>query len=81
MAHHSGTGTEIYFIRHGETAWNQEHRLQGQRDLELNPQGIRGAQLIAQRLLNDTHKFEAIYTSDLKRAVRLFNLVLPFPSL
>lgn len=29
----------LYFIRHGETAWNAERRLQGQRDIPLNALG------------------------------------------
>jgi broad specificity phosphatase PhoE len=29
----------IYFVRHGETDWNREARLQGQRDMPLNPLG------------------------------------------
>jgi broad specificity phosphatase PhoE len=29
----------LYFIRHGQTDWNAEHRLQGQRDNELNEVG------------------------------------------
>lgn len=29
----------ILFVRHGETSWNAENRLQGQRDIPLNPRG------------------------------------------
>lgn len=31
----------FFFVRHGETAWNREGRLQGQRDAALNPLGRR----------------------------------------
>lgn len=29
----------IYFVRHGETAWNAEGRLQGQSDIDISPVG------------------------------------------
>ena len=29
----------LYFVRHGETDWNRERRLQGQHDIPLNPLG------------------------------------------
>lgn len=40
----------IYFIRHGQTAWNAEGRLQGQRDIDLNPTGEMQALEVADRL-------------------------------
>ncbi len=40
----------IYFIRHGQTAWNAEGRLQGSRDIDLNPQGEAQAVAVAERL-------------------------------
>ena|SRR5215469_15039751 len=33
----------LYFVRHGETEWNREGRLQGQRDIALNAAGRRQA--------------------------------------
>jgi broad specificity phosphatase PhoE len=34
----------LYFVRHGETDWNRERRLQGQHDIPLNPLGRSQAQ-------------------------------------
>jgi len=40
----------IYFVRHGETDWNAEARLQGQRDVPLNDRGRAQAEEAAARL-------------------------------
>ncbi|CZZ91994.1 phosphoglycerate mutase [Bordetella ansorpii] len=62
--------TEFWFIRHGETAWNLERRLQGWQDTPLNPLGINQAALVADRLEAEALQtpFAAIYSSDLQRA-------------
>ena len=40
----------LYFLRHGETDWNAEGRLQGQQDIALNPLGRRQATRAGQKL-------------------------------
>ncbi len=40
----------IYFIRHGQTGWNAEGRLQGSRDIDLNAVGEEQAAAVAARL-------------------------------
>jgi probable phosphoglycerate mutase len=58
--------TTIVLIRHGETAWNAERRLQGHIDIALNAEGLRQAQALGQALAEE--HFDAIIASDLQRA-------------
>lgn len=58
--------TRLCVVRHGETAWNAEHRVQGQLDVPLNGTGLAQAGAIARALASE--KFDAIYSSDLSRA-------------
>ena len=63
--------TLFYLIRHGESAWNREGRLQGHRDIPLTAEGRRQAALLARRLAGEVPLhggWAAIYTSDLARA-------------
>lgn len=59
--------TRILAIRHGETAWNVDTRLQGHLDIPLNDVGLRQAQQLAQALVQ-RDAIDAIYASDLSRA-------------
>jgi probable phosphoglycerate mutase len=58
--------TRLCIVRHGETAWNAEHRVQGQLDVPLNAVGR--AQALAASKVLAREKFDAIYSSDLSRA-------------
>lgn len=58
--------TRIIALRHGETAWNVDARIQGGLDIELNETGRWQARRAAQALASET--IGAIYSSDLLRA-------------
>lgn len=58
--------TRILAVRHGETAWNVDTRLQGQTDISLNATGQQQAGRLARALSHET--IDAIVTSDLVRA-------------
>ena len=59
--------TRILAIRHGETAWNVDTRIQGHLDIPLNEVGLRQAQRLAQTLAQ-RDAIDAVYASDLSRA-------------
>ena len=60
--------TRIVAIRHGETAWNVDNRLQGHLDIPLNATGRWQAQCTAGALVEEG--ISAIYSSDLRRALQ-----------
>jgi probable phosphoglycerate mutase len=57
--------TRICLVRHGETTWNAEGRVQGQTDIPLSAVGHAQARAAAAILAR--HDFSAIYSSDLLR--------------
>lgn len=58
--------TTLLLVRHGETDWNAEGRLQGHTDRPLSDYGRRQARRLAEEL--EGEGLEAIYSSDLARA-------------
>ncbi|WP_030679953.1 histidine phosphatase family protein [Streptomyces rimosus] len=61
-----GRGRRIVLWRHGQTAWNLEHRFQGTTDIELTEEGLAQARRAA-RLLAALEP-DAVIASDLRRA-------------
>jgi broad specificity phosphatase PhoE len=59
--------TRFIILRHAETEWNLQEREMGQLDSPLTARGIAGAAKLAVRLAKT--RFDAIYSSDLRRAV------------
>ena len=61
-------------VRHGETSWNVEGRIQGHSDVALSERGVLQAQALARRLA--TVSVDAAYSSDLVRASETAKIVL-----
>ena len=59
------SATRLCLVRHGETAWNAEGRVQGQLDVPLSEVGHAQARAVAAALAGE--RFDAIYSSDLTR--------------
>jgi probable phosphoglycerate mutase len=72
----SAAACELVLVRHGETNWNLERRLQGQTipGPALNPRGVLQAQALAQRLAQE--RFSRIYSSDLIRCVQTAGIII-----
>ena len=64
---------KLYLVRHGETTYNADGRVQGHQDPPLTDIGIRQAEAIAERLARE--RFTAVYSSDLQRASETAKLI------
>lgn len=59
---------EIYLVRHGETDWNKEGRLQGRTDIPMNQNGISQMKRIGDYMADGGYRVDKIITSPLQRA-------------
>jgi phosphoserine phosphatase len=66
--------TRLICVRHGETAWNHDLRLQGQTDTDLSDFGREQAARLAERLARE--EIAAAYSSDLRRCVHTAEIAL-----
>ena len=67
--------TRFCLVRHGETDWNAERRLQGHTDIDLNPRGKAQAAQMAKAIKAIDLQFDVLYTSDLLRAAKTANAI------
>ncbi len=59
---------KLFLLRHGETDWNREGRMQGWSDVPMNKTGKKQAAERAELLAGE--KIDAVYSSDLQRAAK-----------
>ena len=76
--------TDLYLVRHGETDWNRQRRIQGLTDIPLNETGR--AQARATGMLLSRRHWDGIYASPLSRARETASIIaaqvgLPEPTL
>jgi broad specificity phosphatase PhoE len=71
--------TRILLVRHGETDWNLDRRLQGHADRPLNDTGRAQARALADELADE--QLDAVYASDLARAHETAHIVAETKSL
>lgn len=61
---------KLFLIRHGQTDWNLRGKIQGSCDIELNDTGIKQAEELNNKVLEESYKFSTIYSSPQTRAVK-----------
>ncbi len=65
--------TRIYLVRHGATQLTAENRFSGAVGVDLSDEGRQQAELLGERLRRD--RIDAIYSSNLSRAIDTANLI------
>lgn len=66
--------TRLYLVRHGETTWNAEGRLQGQSESSLSARGV--AQAMERSAEMQGYQFDVCYCSSSNRARETLQLLL-----
>lgn len=67
---------QVVLLRHGQSVWNKENRFTGWTDVDLSELGIQEARRAGAALRQAGFRFDATYTSFLKRAIRTLWLAM-----
>ena len=67
---------KLVLVRHGQSQWNLENRFTGWTDVDLSAQGVQEAHAAGKILREEGYKFDMVYTSVLKRAIRTMWLAM-----
>ena len=68
--------SNLILVRHGQSVWNKERRFTGWADVGLTEQGESEAKHAGQLIKDLNIKFDAYFTSELKRAVNSLDIIL-----
>lgn len=66
----------LVLVRHGQSEWNLKNLFTGWKDVDLTDTGVTEARAAGKKLKARDLKFDAAFTSDLKRAQRTLDLIL-----
>jgi 2,3-bisphosphoglycerate-dependent phosphoglycerate mutase len=61
---------KLVLLRHGQSVWNLENRFTGWKDVDLTEQGHSEARAAGERLARHGYRFDWMFTSVLRRAIR-----------
>src|SRR3989344_2550519 len=64
---------KFFIVRHGETDWNLENRIQGHTNVSLNNKGVKQAEALVS--FCDGLSFAAMYSSGLNRAIETVKIL------
>ncbi|QPG76033.1 hypothetical protein FOA43_003419 [Brettanomyces nanus] len=64
----------IFIVRHGQTQWNIERKLQGHKNIPLNETGKKQAALLGREL--EDYQFDFVISSDLTRCLQTLRQIL-----
>ncbi|MBQ3293542.1 histidine phosphatase family protein, partial [Candidatus Saccharibacteria bacterium] len=67
---------KLYLVRHGETEWNKEGRMQGKQGVGLNETGVLQLEKLRDEIRERGLRFDICFASPLKRAVETAEILV-----